>query len=670
MMQMKAAKLCLLECVLAVSMGMNAQNDTLTTGRVHQIDEVTVTADARGKTVKSTSPFQMVTNTELLQQGITDLSDALRRFSGVNVRDYGGAGGMKTVSVRSLGSQHTGVAYDGIAVSDLQSGQVDLSRFTLDNIRTLSLTIGDNDDIFMPARTVASAAMLRMQTQMPDLDERSTRVKAELKTGSFGMLNPFLRVDRKVGEKVAVSVNGDYLRADNQYPFTLVNVKQVTREKRENNFIETWRTEGNVYVRPTDNSTLNGKVYYYQSFRQLPGPVILYNSHSREKETDRNFFAQAHYQALLNAKFTLQANGKFNWAYSHYHDSGNQYPGGALDNKYYQREAYGSAALLYTPSESWAVSYATDYAFSNLSSNLASGVKPFRHTVWQTLSARYHTRQLSLTATLLRSDYWNDAKVGHASKDAHRFSPSVSLSWKPWADQELYLRTGYKDIFRVATFTENYFDLMGSRDLNPEIARQLNVGVTYNQRSDDGLLAGLHASADGYYNRVTDKIVAKPYNMFYWTMLNLGKVRIWGADINTDADIRLAERHHLLLNGSYTYQYAVNVTYKTSMGYKNQIPYTPKHTGSASLTWENPWVNLALHATAVSDRYTTEINTNDNMLDGYIEYGVSLYRTLHWKGIDWGLRGEVVNLGDKQYSIVKSYPMPGRTFKLTLSISL
>jgi len=237
------------------------------------------------------------------------------------------------------------------------------------------------------------------------------------------------------------------------------------------------------------------------------------------------------------------------------------------------------------------------------------------------------------------------------------------------ADAELYLRASYKDVFRVATFTENYFDRMGSRDLNPEIARQYNVGATYLWQGD-GWLSSVQVSADGYFNYVKDKIVAKPYNMFYWTMLNMGKVHIWGTDVNLDADFRLADEHHLLLNGSYTYQYAVDKTMKTSLSYENQIPYTPRHSGAASLAWENPWLNASVHATGVSDRYTTEVNTPQNTLDGYIEYGVSLYRNFQCKGVLLSLRGEVVNLGNKQYSIVKSYPMPGRSYKLTVSVSL
>ena len=134
-------------CLVAFApMEMKAQQqvtDTIT-GKVHVIDEVTVSTTGRSRNVISTAPTQLVTQKQLLYQGVTDLSDALRRFSGVNVRDYGGAGGVKTISVRSLGSQHTAVAYDGITITDAQSGQIDLSRFLLDNIRSSWLCFPDN----------------------------------------------------------------------------------------------------------------------------------------------------------------------------------------------------------------------------------------------------------------------------------------------------------------------------------------------------------------------------------------------------------------------------------------------------------------------------------------------------------------------------------------------
>lgn len=657
-------------CMLSVSLWAQHQHNDTITSKVHVIDEVTVSTTGRSRNVISTAPTQLITQKQLLYQGVTDLSDALRRFSGVNVRDYGGAGGVKTVSVRSLGSQHTAVAYDGITITDAQSGEIDLSRFSLDNIRSLSLTIGDNDDIFLPARTVASAAVLRLQTEVPDFDDKSYRLKGEVKTGSFGLLNPYLRYDQQLSQKVSIAAYADYLRADNQYPFRLVNGIYTTTEKRKNNFIETYRGEANLTAHTSQTGLLQAKVYYYSSFRQLPGPVILYNNVSREKETDRNFFAQAHYQTMLGPLWHLQLNGKFNWAYTHYMDMGNQYPDGMLSNYYYQREYYGSGTLMFTPDDHWAFAYAADYAYNNLNSNTTDGARPYRNTILQTLTAKYQSQHLLVTARLLASIYDNGAKNGVASKNANRLSPSVSLSYKPFEQHDFYLRAAYKDIFRVATFSENYFARYSSRDLKPEIARQFDVGITYSLQQSEKLLETMNITADGYYNKVKDKIIAVPYNMFFWTMINLGRVDIWGADVNVDATLRLAEKHRLLLNGSYTLQLASNLTDPNSQYYNYQIVYTPKNSGAASLSWLNPWVNVVLHATLSSARYTVEDHKESNRLPGYGEWGAALYRTFKFRGGEVTARFDGINLGNKQYCIVKNYPMPGRSFKFTISVTI
>ena len=160
--------LCLLCSFILLPLEIQAQEkgDSIT-GKVHKIDEVTVTAERTKQQVKSSSPFQQLNKKQLQQQGITDIADALRRFSGVNIKDYGGAGGMKTISVRSLGAKHTAVVYDGVTLSDCQSGQIDLSRFSIDNIQQISLTIGDNEDIFVPGTYSCFCCRLKITKHIP-----------------------------------------------------------------------------------------------------------------------------------------------------------------------------------------------------------------------------------------------------------------------------------------------------------------------------------------------------------------------------------------------------------------------------------------------------------------------------------------------------------------------
>lgn len=71
--------------------------------------------------------------------------------------------------------------------------------------------------------------------------------------------------------------------------FTLINGKEVTEEIRKNSDVQSLRLEGNVYGHFGRGGKLNGKVYYYDSERGLPGSVILYNSNARERVWDNDF---------------------------------------------------------------------------------------------------------------------------------------------------------------------------------------------------------------------------------------------------------------------------------------------------------------------------------------------------------------------------------------------
>lgn len=96
--------------------------------------DVATVSTQRNAAVVSLSPVQTITKTKIERLGTIGLHEVLNQSSGVSIKDYGGIGGLKTVSVRNMGASHTAVIYDGIAISDAQNGQVDISRFDLDDI--------------------------------------------------------------------------------------------------------------------------------------------------------------------------------------------------------------------------------------------------------------------------------------------------------------------------------------------------------------------------------------------------------------------------------------------------------------------------------------------------------------------------------------------------------
>lgn len=178
-------------CCLLLSTSLFAQKQKVDTTHIYSIPEITVSDPYQTREVRSTTPEQIFSKEELKNLHVLQVSDAVKHFAGVTVKDYGGIGGLKTVSIRSLGAQHTAVAYDGITISDCQTGQIDIGRFSLNNVDRLSLHNGQGDNIFQPARTFASAGLLNIQTPTPYFSaHKQTNMAAEFKTGSWGLVNP------------------------------------------------------------------------------------------------------------------------------------------------------------------------------------------------------------------------------------------------------------------------------------------------------------------------------------------------------------------------------------------------------------------------------------------------------------------------------------------------
>jgi len=228
----------------------------------------------------------------------------------------------------------------------------------------------------------------------------------------------------------------------------------------------------------------------------------------------------------------------------------------------------------------------------------------------------------------------------------------------------------YKQNYRLPTFNDLYYQRSGNTRLKPEDASQWNAGLVF-AKAFSGKIRQISFSADGYYNRVRNKILAVPrHNLFLWSMSNIGTVEISGLDVVAESVIKPSENWSLVFGGGYTYQRAVDLSDPEGNTYKHQIPYTPRHSGSARLALVLPWVDIAYTCFWSGERYILKQNIPENRLPGYAEQGVSVRKTLMIGKISSVLQAEVLNITDKTYEVVKSYPMPGRHFRLGLTVEL
>ncbi len=141
------------------------------TAKANQLQEVKITEYKNSKVNLSPTPVQILIGSELKRLNSLSVADAIRYFAGVQLKDYGGVGGLKTINVRSMGSNHTAVFYDGVQLGNAQNGQVDLGKFSLDNLEEIAVYVGQKPELLMPARSYAAASALYLRTAQPAFNE-------------------------------------------------------------------------------------------------------------------------------------------------------------------------------------------------------------------------------------------------------------------------------------------------------------------------------------------------------------------------------------------------------------------------------------------------------------------------------------------------------------------
>ncbi|MCP9750381.1 TonB-dependent receptor [Ferruginibacter sp. HRS2-29] len=653
---------CIVLVLLVVSASAQTGKDTLPAVIVSAIKYADVTS--------SPVPVQQLTKKEIGSLNSFSVADAVKYFSGVQVKDYGGVGGLKTISLRSLGANHTGVMYDGVMLTDAQGGQIDLGKLSLDNIDQVTLYNGQPNDLLVPARSFAYAGVLSLRSPIPQYDSlKPLHVKASVKAGSFGLVNPSVLLRYNFNRHFYNSFNAEWMRSDGQYPYNAYEAGGG-RVKRQNSDVDALRLEYDAAFAFNDNDNIRLKAYYYNSDRGLPGSVILYNTYSGQRLKDENFFIQSSWQKYFSSRSKLLLNVKYACNYSFYLDPDYPNTQGKLENKFHQKEYYLSAAYSYDVSKVLSLAYSGDASFNELTRSdefVLDFPDPKRTILLNDVAVKLLLDKLTIGANLLHSWYKDKVKYGTDGKDIDAFSPGIAVNYQPSANSPLRLRFFYKNIFRAPTFNDLYYTFIGNTSLRPEYAKQYNAGITY-KVNGRGFLQSSVFTLDAYYNTVKDKILAVPrQNLFQWTMLNLGKVQIKGLDAALQFYPASFNNINISARLSYTYQQALDVSDKNSALYKKQLPYTPEHSGSMHISIARKKLMMAYNVLLSGYRYRLGDQLPENLVKEWATQDVMMgYNFTGGKNLKCRLFAEVNNIFNKQYEIIKLYPMPGINYRAGL----
>ena len=675
----------LLSLTLLLALGVGAKAETTPSDSIQTIKGVEITARL---TQREIVPAQSLKNADLQRLNSQSIADALRFFSGIQLKDYGGVGGIKTVDIRSMGTHHLGIFYDGIELGNAQNGQIDLGQFSLDNIDEISLYNGQKSAIFQPASDFGNAGSVYIRTRKPRFtDGKSYNVKLKAKYGSSDLVRLSALWEQRLSSAVSTSLNVEHLTSSGKYKFNYRRVTPSgvvaydTTAVRQNGDIRADRIDFNV------NGILqrgywNTKVYFYNSQRGIPGAIVNNVWRRGERQSDLNFFVQNRFQKDITDRFSTQWLAKYAFYRTHYvNKDTTQLP---ADNRFWQQEFYLSTSNAYEILPNWSISASYDFRWNKLNADTYRFVFPTRFSNMISLATAFEARFIRIQGSVLASFIHDKLHPTtrlmpgmKATDNITKFTPALFIDFPiidkatNGASTKLSVRTFAKRSFRMPTFNDLYYTDLGNSNLKPESATQYDLGVVFNKQYNGHLLKNVQFQADGYYNTIHDKIIAYPKGQqFRWTMLNLGCVHITGIDVM--GAIALQPINDLVVTArlQYTYQDARDVTNASDVFYKDQIPYIPYNSGSAI-------VNLAYHNWTLNysfiysgKRYNQQENIPNNYMQPWYTSDVSLQYDFKAFGTKCRAMLEVNNILNQKYDVILNYPMPGINGLVGLQVEL
>jgi len=224
-------------CFLAITLsgqeeGPKKQDSIPTQG----LEEVVVTATRTIRQLSSLPlPVNLIPQKQIEQAGVTRLNEILNEQTGIVMTPDATIGGGEGVQIQGIASDYVLILIDGVPVVGRSSGNLDLSRFALGNIKQVEIVKGPSSSLF---GSEALGGVINIITERPKTEKMSGHISH--RSATFNNQNTTVSLNQRNGD-LSYSLFVDRLSTDG---YDLAP-----------------DTEGQT-INPFFNYTLNGRVFY------------------------------------------------------------------------------------------------------------------------------------------------------------------------------------------------------------------------------------------------------------------------------------------------------------------------------------------------------------------------------------------------------------------------
>jgi outer membrane cobalamin receptor len=591
-----------------------------------------------------------MTREEILRLGAWQVADAAATIPGAFIKNYGGIGGLKTISVRGTTSQQTIVLLDGVRLTSSANGTVDLSTLPLIFFDEFEVLRGGNSAV-VGGGAVAGVVNLRSSVSPLDSTKRPISATAATTIGSFGEILTSGAVGfSALGARW--NVGGEYLHSTGDYPFQSLQFGKKTTIKRTN---ADFQNIGIVTSAGYEHGEwiFNSRLFLRTTKRGSPGAVLQGSIEQISARLDENEAIMIHTltsKPSNNSTLTFASSARYGELYFKDKDALFRGAEGAND-LFITRETMVSATIDWLTSLFHA-RVSSELTYSDLRGNsFQPQVGSFVQRTALSLAANAD-KDIVLDSSFTLA-VQTQSRIDINSRNTDAFSPLVGCMLRN-ADIPIRLRTSWSYNFRLPNFNEMYYLNFGTASLRPERAQLWNLGLVWD------ITSNLQMEVESFSISTNDQIIAVPKSPISWSAQNIGKVYSRGIELSAGGEFI----SHLLTGRlAYTRQSTTDETaYSLTIG--KQIPYIPQEIISGNIVSTIKQTTLGFSANYSSFRYTLADNAIERIIPAFIQVNVFGEQKIYFGNINLILRVDCNNLFNEHYAVILNYPMPGRAFRL------
>lgn len=573
------------------------------------------------------SSYDVLDYNEIQFNSPNRFSDVLSKTTGVFIKDYGGFGGLQTISLRGTSASQTLIMLNGFKLNSSQTSIADLSKIPINMIDNIEILKGGNSTAFGGN---AVGGIININTGK---GESFLTSAAEL--GSFGYKN--LNLSFSPGA-FPVSMIIDYKKSDGDYYFKSNNSSSelLMRQNADFESINSIITYDKEHLKINTIASITKK--------GVPGAVLKGNPQSENARFDEyDIMANASYKMLYDSS-VLRFFINHKSSYSDYYANG---PSSFVINSEHNFTLNESSAKIEYQNfgDDFEVLLNSDITNSILTGNMLDpDTENFVSRQSVSLASMMYFNNLFFdklnSQSGLRYDYFTDA--GSA------ISPVLGLNYN-YNKTNFVMQYSYN--FRVPSFNEMYYINYGNVNLEPEKAHSFNFGLR------TSIFQNLDFSSSLFYINTTNKIVSVPLSPVSWSAQNIGEVINKGFEIK----INYSFSEYLRVNFGYTLQEATDKT-ENSLTYDNLIPYIPQEIlySGVSAKYDDFAISVDLHYNSFT--YSLPGNEIESVIDNRLLFDLFLAKSFLFGNNKFKIYFKTDNLLNENYQVIKNYPMPGRQF--------